>query len=137
MRISPLRNYLNTDAAKDHRSRASNCLRNQSGRIGFISCSIRGPHQNNKLIPLRRLTAFGSIAVSRGHLVRRGVVMLQSNHVPETQRLGSTEEVSLNHLAGIRTFIEGCGRIDSISEEMRELVSSRWPDLMRKLSPKD
>ena len=44
--------------------------------------------------------------------------MLQSNHVLETQRLGSTEEVSLNHLAGIRTFIEGCGRIDSISEDV-------------------
>jgi len=63
--------------------------------------------------------------------------MLQSNHVPETQRLGSTEEVSLNHLAGIRTFIEGCGRIDSISEEMRELVASRWPDLVRKLPRKN
>ena len=62
--------------------------------------------------------------------------MLQSNRVPETQRLGSTEEVSLNHLAGIRTFIEGCGRIESISEEMRELVS-RWPDLVRKLPPKN
>ena len=63
--------------------------------------------------------------------------MLQSNRVPETQRLGSTEEVSLNHLAGIRTFIEGCGRIDSIREEMRELVASRWPDLVRKLPPKN
>jgi hypothetical protein len=63
--------------------------------------------------------------------------MLQSNHVPETQRLGSTEVVSLNHLAGILTFIEGCGRINSISEEMRELVASRWPDLVRKLPPKN
>ena len=34
--------------------------------------------------------------------------MLQLNRVPETRRLGSTEAVSLNHLAGIRTFIEGC-----------------------------
>ena len=63
--------------------------------------------------------------------------MLQLNRVPETRRLGSTEAVSLNHLAGIRTFIEGCGRIDSISDEMRELVASRWPDLMRKLPPKN
>ena len=63
--------------------------------------------------------------------------MLQLNRVPETQRLGSTEEVSLNHLAGIRTFIEGCGRIESISEEMRDLVAFRWPDLVRKLPPKD
>jgi hypothetical protein len=59
------------------------------------------------------------------------------HRVPETQRLGSTEEVSLNHLAGIRTFIEGCGRIGSISEEMRELVASRWPDLVRKLPPQE
>jgi hypothetical protein len=63
--------------------------------------------------------------------------MLQSNRVPETQRLGSIEEVSLNHLAGIRTFIEGCGRIELISEEMRELVVSRWPDLVSKLPPKN
>jgi len=63
--------------------------------------------------------------------------MSQSNRVPETRRLGSTEVVSLHHLAGIRTFIEGCGRIDSISEEMRELVASHWPDLMRKLPPKN
>ena len=38
-----------------------------------------------------------------------GVAMLQLNRVPETRRLGSTEAVSLNHLAGIRTFIEGYG----------------------------
>ena len=35
--------------------------------------------------------------------------MLQLNRVPETRRLGSTEAVNLNHLAGIRTFIEGYG----------------------------
>jgi hypothetical protein len=63
--------------------------------------------------------------------------MLQSNRVPETQRLRSTEEVCLNHFAGVRTFIEGCGRIESISEEMRELVASRWPDLVRKLPRKN
>jgi hypothetical protein len=63
--------------------------------------------------------------------------MLQSNHVPETQRLGSTEEVSLNRLVAILTFIEGCGRIYSISKEMRELVASRWPDLVGKLPPKN
>jgi hypothetical protein len=64
--------------------------------------------------------------------------MLQSNRVPETQRLGSTEQGSLNHIAGIRTFIEGCVRIELISEEMRELIKSRWPDLMRrKLPPKN
>ena len=66
-----------------------------------------------------------------------GVAMLQSNRVPETQRLRSTEEVCLNHFAGVRTFIEGCGRIESISEEMRELVASRWPDLVRKLPRKN
>ena len=63
--------------------------------------------------------------------------MLQSNRVPETQRLGSTEEVSLNYLAGIRTFVEGCGRIESVSQEMREFVASRWPDLVRKLPPRN
>ena len=62
--------------------------------------------------------------------------MLQSNRVPEPQSLGSTEEVSLNHLGGIRTFIERCGRIESISDEMRDLVEARWPDLARKLPPK-
>jgi hypothetical protein len=63
--------------------------------------------------------------------------MFQSNRVPETQRLGSTEEVSLNHLSGIRTFIDGCGRIESISEEMRVLLASCWLDLVRKLPPKN
>jgi len=63
--------------------------------------------------------------------------MLQSSRVPETQRVGSTEEASLNHIAGIRTFIESCVRIESISEEMRALVASCWPDLVRKLPPKN
>ena len=79
----------------------------------------------------------GSIVVKSRASRPWGVAMLQSNRVPETQRLRSTEEVSLNHFAGIRAFIEGCGRIESISEEMRELVASRWPDLVRKLPRKN
>jgi len=62
--------------------------------------------------------------------------VLQSNGVPEPQSLGSKEEVNLNYLGGIRAFIERCGRIESISDEMRELVETRWPDLIRKLPPK-
>ena len=50
--------------------------------------------------------------------------MLQLNRVPETRRLGSTEAVSLNHLAGIRTFIEGYGpdRIDQRGDARACLV---------------
>jgi hypothetical protein len=59
-----------------------------------------------------------------------------SNRVPESQFLGSTEDISPNHLGGIRAFIERCGRIESISDEMRHLVEARWPDLARKLPPK-
>jgi hypothetical protein len=62
--------------------------------------------------------------------------VLQLNRVPEPQSLGSTEEISLNQLGGIRAFIERCGRIESISNEMRDLVEARWPDLARKLPPK-
>ena len=62
--------------------------------------------------------------------------MLQSNPTPESERLRSTEDISLNHLGGIRVFIERCGRIESISDEMREFVEARWPDLARKLPPK-
>jgi len=62
--------------------------------------------------------------------------MLHLNRVgqaPPPHRFGSDEAISLNHLAGIRAFIEGCTRIETISEEMRELVESRWPDLAGKL----
>ena len=96
-----------------------------------------GASPNQKLI-LCRLTAFRApLPSSRGHLAAGGIVMLQSNRVPETRRLGSTEAVSLNHLAGIRTFIEGFGpnRMDQRGDA--RLVSSRWPDLVRKLPPKN
>ena len=62
--------------------------------------------------------------------------MLQSSPTPESERLRGTEDISLNHLGGIRVFIERCGRIESISDEMREFVEARWPDLARKLPPK-
>jgi hypothetical protein len=63
--------------------------------------------------------------------------VLQSNHVPESRSVGNTEQISLNQLGGIRVFIERCGRIESISDEMRKLVESRWPDLVRKLPLKN
>jgi hypothetical protein len=47
MRILP-QNYLNTDAAKDKSQQGFDGLRNHSGRIGFNSCSTRGPGQNEK-----------------------------------------------------------------------------------------
>jgi hypothetical protein len=62
--------------------------------------------------------------------------MLHSHRIPQAQRVRGAEEISLNHLGGIRAFIERCGRIESISDEMRELVETRWPDLVRKLPPK-
>jgi hypothetical protein len=57
--------------------------------------------------------------------------MLESNRVP------AVEETSLNQLGGIHAFIERCSRIESISDEMRELVERRWPDLARKLPPRN
>jgi hypothetical protein len=137
MRILP-QNYLNTDAAKDKSQQGFDGLRNYSGRIGFNSCSTRGPGQNEKLIPLPRLTAFRPpLPSSRGHLARQGWPCCSQTAFQKLKRPGSTEEVSLNHLAGIGTFIEGCGRIDSISEEIRKLVASCWPDLVCKLLPKN
>jgi hypothetical protein len=62
--------------------------------------------------------------------------MLQPNRVSEPQTIGAVDEVSLNHLGGIRAFIERCTKIEAISDEMRELVETRWPDLIGKLPPK-
>jgi hypothetical protein len=59
--------------------------------------------------------------------------MLHFDRIPE--RPPSDDVISLDHLGGIRAFIERC-RIDSISDEMREIVETRWPDLARKLPRK-
>jgi hypothetical protein len=40
-------------------------------------------------------------------MIQESPMMSESNRVSETQRLGNTEEVSLNHLAGILPVIEG------------------------------
>jgi hypothetical protein len=60
-------------------------------------------------------------------------IVFQSKRVPESQ---SAEQISLNRLGGIHAFIERCGRIESISDEMRALVETRWPELVHKLPPK-
>jgi hypothetical protein len=78
-----------------------------------------------------------SIAVKPRASRRWGVACCSRTAFPETKRLGSTEEVSQNRIAGIRNLIEGCVRIESIREEMRDLVASCWPDLVRKLPPKN
>ena len=65
--------------------------------------------------------------------------MLRQNHIPTPpagQGPAPAELIDLNHLAGIRAFIEGCKRIESINDDMRELVESRWPDLASKLPRK-
>jgi hypothetical protein len=55
--------------------------------------------------------------------------MLQSNRVPETQR---PEEACLHP-----HFHRGLRPNPIDREEMRELVASRWADLVRKLPPKN
>jgi hypothetical protein len=62
--------------------------------------------------------------------------MVQSDRVPGPQPLPAAEEINLNHLGGIRVFIERCARIESINDEMRALVERRWPELVTKLPPK-
>jgi hypothetical protein len=62
--------------------------------------------------------------------------MLHSNRVSKPKPNGALDEISLNHLGGIRAFIERCAIIEAISDEMRHLVETRWPDLMGKLPPK-
>ena len=62
--------------------------------------------------------------------------MLPPNRVPD-RRLEGAEEISLNQLGGIRAFIERCARIEAISDEMRVLIESRWPNLASKLPPKN
>jgi hypothetical protein len=62
--------------------------------------------------------------------------MLRSSSVSDPRSLSSAEE-NLNHLGGIRAFIERCARIESINDEMRELVESRWPELVGKLPPRN
>jgi hypothetical protein len=69
-------------------------------------------------------------------LVAESIVMFQSHRTQDWQRIQGAEEISLNYLGGIRAFIERCGQIESISDQMRELVEARWPDLVRKLPPK-
>jgi hypothetical protein len=63
--------------------------------------------------------------------------MVESGRVSDPRSLSSAEEINLNHLGGIRDFIERCARIESINDEMRRLVESRWPELARKLPPRN
>ena len=76
----------------------------------------------------RRTTVFrGGISIQRGPYVA-------SRSNPRTSR--PRRLISLGHLGGIRAFIERCSRIDSISDEMCEIVEARWPDLAIKLPRK-
>jgi hypothetical protein len=47
----------------------------------------------------------------------RMVVMLRSSSVSDPRSLSSAEDMNPNHLGGIHTFMERCGRI--AAEEMR------------------
>ncbi len=60
----------------------------------------------------------------------------QTHKAPEPQPHTRGEIISLDHLADIRAFIEGCRRIETINDDLRELVESRWPDLVSKLPRK-
>ena len=107
-------------------------------RFPTVGAAVKEPFGTNRLSAEHGINTLEQLhrPTADGHRAHRSVLVLQSNRVPKPQFLGSTEEISLNSLGGIRVFLERCARIESISDEMRELVEKRWPDLVRKLPPK-